>query len=211
MPRQPRFCPAGLPVHVIQRGINRQACFKNNADYAAYAHWLNDCAQKYAVDINGWVFMTNHVHLLLTPQNCNTSISKLMQSLGRLYVRHFNHQHARSGGLFEGRFRSSLIQDDQYLLTCLRYIELNPVRAAMVDKPGDYQWSSFSAHAFGRRIAMLTPHPLYQSLGATRARRQSQYRQLIGETLTADEVARIRHCTNKGLVMGDESGYRAPV
>ncbi len=151
MPRRARFCPAGLPVHLIQRGNNRQVLFTCDADLAAYANWLADGAERYGVSVHGWVFMTNHVHLLATPAN-DDSLSRLMQFLGRLYVRHFNYTYQRSGTLFEGRFKSCVVQDDQYLLSCLRYIELNPVRAGMVSDPGEYVWSSFRAHAFGTWI-----------------------------------------------------------
>ena len=140
MPRPRRFCPANFPAHVIQRGINRQICFTSDADIAAYAHWLAAGALKFRVQLHGWTFMSNHIHLLLTPHD-DHGISNLMQFLGRLYVRYFNYKYARSGGLFEDRFKSSLVQDDIYLLTCLRYIELNPVRAGMVIDPGDYRWS----------------------------------------------------------------------
>jgi putative transposase len=203
MPRRRRFCPAGFPIHVIQRGINRQICFASDADIAAYAHWLAEGAQKFEVCVHGWVFMTNHVHLLLTPHH-DSAVSGLMQFLGRLYVRHFNYCHARSGGLFEDRFKSSVVQDDIYLLNCLRYIELNPVRAGMVADPGDYRWSSYAAHGYGNTISMLTPHRLYVSLGETKSARSKNYRRLIGESLGADVIAKIRHCANKGLVLGTE-------
>ena len=127
MPRRKRFCPCDIPVHIIQRGNNRQTLFTSDKDIAAYAHWLADGAEKYDLLVHGWVFMTNHVHLLITPKQVN-SVSRLMQSLGRRYVGYFNYRYARPGTLFEGRFRSSLVQNDEYFLTCLRYIELNPVR-----------------------------------------------------------------------------------
>ena len=203
MTRRRRFCPAGCPIHVIQRGINRQICFACDADIAAYANWLATGAKKYEVEINGWVFMTNHIHLLVTPQH-NEAVSKLMQYLGRLYVKYFNYRYARSGSLFEDRFKSSVVQDDLYLLTCLRYIELNPVRAGMVVDPGEYRWSSYAAHGLGRRISMLTPHPSYLALGETRAARRTSYRALIGEKLDANITERIRHCANKGLVLGTQ-------
>ncbi len=203
MARRRRFCPAGFPIHVIQRGINRQICFTSDADLGAYAHWLAEGAKKFGVQLHGWVFMTNHVHLLLTPEDDN-AVSKLMQFLGRLYVRHFNYNYARTGSLFEGRFRSSLVQDDIYLLTCLRYIELNPIRAGMVTNPGDYRWSSYAAHGFGNNISMLTPHPLYLALGETKSEREKNYRELIGGALGADVIAKIRHCANKGLILGTE-------
>lgn len=203
MPRPRRFCPGGFPVHVIQRGHNRQICFTEASDIATYAHFLEDGARKFKVSVHGWVFMTNHIHLLLTPPD-DTAVSKLMQYLGRLYVRRFNYTYARSGGLFEDRFKSSLVQGETYLITCLRYIELNPVRAGMVSDPGDYRWSSYSTHAFGDRPKLWTPHNLYTSLGATPEERQKSYRALISQTLGADVIANIRHCANKGLILGTE-------
>ncbi len=203
MPRQRRFCPVGYPIHVIQRGINHQICFASDADIAAYAHWLAEGAQKYEVDIHGWVFMTNHIHLLLTPRREN-AVSVLMQFIGRLYVRYFNHKYARSGGLFEDRFKSSPVQDDVYLLTCLRYIELNPVRAGMVTHPSDYRWSSYVAHGLGKNVAMWSPHDLYLSLGQDKAVRLRNYQELIDKPLSADVIAKIRHCANKRLILGTE-------
>ena len=153
VPRSRRFCPAGIPVHVIQRGNNRQTLFNSDKDIAAYANWLTEGAIKFDLHVHGCVFMTNHVHLLVTPMQ-SESVSLLMQFLGRLYVRYFNYSYARSGTLFEGRFRSSLVQEEEYFLACLRYIELNPVRAGMVNDPGDYRWSSYRAHGFGIRMRL---------------------------------------------------------
>ena len=130
MPRRARFCPAGLPVHLIQRGNNRHAIFTCDDDLAAFAHWLAEGSERFGVSVHGWVFMTNHVHLLATPSH-DDSLSRLMQFLGRLYVRYFNYTYSRTGTLFEGRFKTCIVQEDRYLLTCLRYIELNPVRAGM--------------------------------------------------------------------------------
>ena len=206
MPRRRRFCPTGFPVHVIQRGHNHQICFTSNADIAAYAHWLGEGALKYDVQIHGWVFMTNHIHLVLTPEK-DHAISHLMQYLGRLYVRYFNYTYARSGSLFEDRFKSSLIQDDLYLLTCLQYIELNPVRSGMVTDPGNYSWSSYAAHGLGNKVHMWTPHPLYLSLGDSQSTRTKKYQELISRSLGADVIAKIRHCTSKGLILGTEK-YR---
>ena len=203
MPRRKRFCPAGLPVHVIQRGNNRQLCFTSDSDFAAYANWLYEGANKFRVDINAWVFMANHVHLLLTPSSDN-SISKLMQFIGRLYVRYFNYRYARSGTLFEGRFRASLIQEDEFFLTCMRYIELNPVRAGMVNDPAEYKWSSFRAHGLGKNIRMWSPHPIYLALGQDSDSRSKRYRELTKTPVNTDVVAKIRHCANSGLVLGTE-------
>jgi putative transposase len=157
-----------MPVHVIQRGNNRQILFASECDIAAYAHWLGHGAIKFDVQVHGWVFMTNHVHLLLTPSS-ETALSRLFQYLGRLYVRYFNFAYARSGTLFEGRFKSSLVQQERYFLTCLRYIELNPVRAGMVTDPGDYCWSSYRMHAFGIAAKLWAPHAAYLALGRKRA------------------------------------------
>lgn len=211
MPRRRRFCPIGIPVHVIQRGNNRQSLFTTDKDITAYAHWLEEGASKYkySVQVHGWVFMTNHVHLLLTPLR-EHSVSRLMQSMGRRYVAYFNFAYARSGTLFEGRFRSSVVQEDHYFLTCLRYIELNPVLAGMVRDPGDYRWSSYRAHGFGASIEFWTPNPLYLSLANHAAARQQAWRIVVGEALDADVVARTRHCANTGLVLGTES-FRAQV
>ena len=209
MPRRARFCPAGLPVHLIQRGNNRQAIFTCDDDLAAYAHWLAEGAERFGVWVHGWVFMTNHVHLLATPCH-DESLSRLMQFLGRLYVRHFNYTYSRSGTLFEGRFKTCIVQDDRYLLACLRYIELNPVRAGMVRDPGDYRWSSFRAHAFGVRASLWSPHALYLHLGSDEKQCQLAWRKLIKETLGIEVMAKVRHCANTGLVLGTET-FRAQV
>lgn len=148
MTRLPRICLPRIPQHVIQRGNNRQACFGSEEDFAAYAHWLDEYARKFRVAIHAWVFMSNHVHLLLTPETEN-GVSRLMQALGRHYVRYFNYTYRRSGTLWEGRFKSCVVEAESYLLTCQRYVELNPVRAGMVEAPGDYTWSSFRANGLG--------------------------------------------------------------
>jgi putative transposase len=204
MPRRARFCPAGYPIHVIQRGNNRQAIFTCDADIAAYAHWLAEGAERFDVAVHGWVFMTNHVHLLATSSD-HTSLSRLMQFLGRLYVRYFNYTYARSGTLFEGRFKSCIVQEKRYLLTCLRYIELNPVRAGIVKDPADYRWSSYRPHAFGVCAGLWSPHDLYLDLAKKEKQRQQTWRTLINETLDIEVLAKVRHCANTGLVLGTES------
>jgi putative transposase len=157
MARLNRLCPVGIPQHIVQRGNNRQVCFNGDEDMAAYANWLKEFSVKFQVDIHAWVFMTNHVHLLATPRIEN-GISKMMQSLGRQYVRYFNYTYKRSGTLWEGRFKSCVIQSADYLLKCYRYIELNPVRASMVNYPDEYRWSSYHANALGVESALCTPH-----------------------------------------------------
>ena len=203
MAQRSRFCPANVPVHVVQRGNNQQACFTCGQDISAYIHWLSEGAQKYRVAVHGWVFMTNHLHLLLTPSD-DTGLSKLMQYLGRQYVRSFNGRYNRSGTLFQARFRSCLVQDTEYLLNCLRYIELNPVRAGITTRPDDYHWSSYHSHAYGIEAAMQTYHDLYLSLGKTSTERQQVYRDLVQTQLDTDAIARIRRCTNTGLPFGSQ-------
>ena len=204
MPRQARFCPGGYPVHLIQRGNKRQAIFACDADLAAYANWLAVGAERFGISLHGWVFMTNHVHLLATPAT-NHSLSQLMQFLGRLYVRHFNYTYSRSGTLFEGRFKTCIVQESRYLLTCLRYIELNPIRAGMVKDPSEYRWSSYRAHAFGVDARLWSPHAHFLSLGECAQQRQDAWRQLVGEALDIEVLAKVRHCANTGLVLGTEA------
>jgi putative transposase len=196
-------------VHIIQRGNNRQTIFTSDGDVAAYAHWLAQGAQRYDVAVHGWVFMTNHVHLVATPSD-ETGVSQLMQFLGRLYVRYFNYSYSRSGTLFEGRFKTCLVQEDRYLLTCLRYVELNPARSGIVNDPGDYRWSSYRAHAFGVKARLWSPHRLYLELARDSARRQRAWRRMVNEVLNCEALARIRHCANTGMVLGTES-FRAQV
>jgi len=209
MPRLPRVCLPDYPVHVVQRGNNRQPCFVVESDKVVFAYWLREGALRYEVEIHAWVFMTNHVHLLLTPRHSH-SVARLVQFVSSHYVRYFNAQHARSGTLFQGRYKSSVVQDDRYLLNCLRYIELNPVRGGMVRDPSDYSWSSFQAHAFGLPMKMWTPHPLYLELGRTASERQRNYRSLASEALEADTLNDIRQCAHRGRVLGD-ANFRAQV
>ena len=146
MPRKPRFNIVGIPQHVIQRGNNREPCFYSEQDYQRYLKDLSDSAKKHDCRIHAYVLMTNHVHLLVTPM-VEHGISNMMQALGRRYVYYINKNYQRSGTLWEGRYKASLIDNERYLLTCMRYIELNPVRAKMVEHPGEYPWSSYQANA----------------------------------------------------------------
>ena len=201
MPRKPRNCPVGLPVHVIQRGNNRQLCFSSERDKAVFAHYLLESAAMYGVSLHGWVFMSNHVHILLTPLN-DLAVSKLMHRLSGLYARYFNKRYERSGTLYEGRFRSSLIETRAYFLRCLQYIELNPVRAGMVTDPADYRWSSYHCHAFGRELPMWTPHPEYVRLHRKKTIRQEHYRALISHQLSQELIDDITYCLNHNLNYG---------
>ncbi len=203
MPRKPRANPIGIPQHLIQRGNNRQACFTSEQDFIAYAGWLKDYAKKFRVEIHAWVFMTNHVHLLCTPQETN-AISQMMQSIGRQYVRYFNYTYKRSGTLWEGRYKSCLVQTEDYLIQLYRYIELNPVRANMVDDPCEYQWSSYQVNALGKVSALCTPHPTYLAIHPTEKARQTCYRALFKHHLDTQIVEDIRQATNKGMAIGND-------
>ena len=203
MPRHGRFVVVGHPQHIISRGNNRQAIFCCNKDYSFYLEKLKAGCEKYGVELHSYVLMTNHVHLMMTPLN-EDSISKLMQMQGRYYVQYFNYTYKRTGTLFEGRYKATLIDTERYLLTCMRYIELNPVRASMVKGPTDYPWSSYHFNAAGDRNDLLTPHRAYLSLGPTKEERLSVYRDLFREHLCEREVAEIRESTNKGWVLGSE-------
>jgi putative transposase len=203
MARLARVCPMGAPQHVIQRGNNRQVCFGCEEDFAAYAGWLKEYASKFGVEVHAWVLMTNHVHLLCTPRR-EKAVSLLMQALGRRYVQYFNYTYKRSGTLWEGRFRSSLIQAEEYLLLVYRYIELNPVRANMVEQPSDYAWSSYQINALGKPDTLCTPHELYLALGDDPAQRQERYRALFAAEVDGELLSDIRKTLNSGMALGNE-------
>jgi putative transposase len=185
----------------VQRGNNRQACFFAEADYLYYLAALRTAAEKFGGRIHAYVLMTNHVHLLMTPDQEN-ALSEIMQSIGRRYVRYVNKKYRRSGTLWEGRFKASLVQSEQYLLTCYRYIELNPVRAGMVDHTGEYRWSSYSANAQGAVDEALCLHDEYRRLGATGGERQAAYRALFRHLLDPGVIVDIRDAVNRELVVG---------
>ena len=203
MARLQRIAPLGIPQHIIQRGNNRQVCFVNDQDMAFYASLLYEYSISFSVAIHAWVFMTNHVHMIATPGS-PSGISKMMQSVGRRYVRYFNKEYRRSGTLWEGRFKSSLVQSETYLLQCQRYIELNPVRAGMVADPAQYAWSSYQCHALGRVAKISTPHEEYLALGYTDLIRQSAYRGLFKAHVDEELIVDIRQAVNKGLALGND-------
>jgi putative transposase len=166
MPRLPRFFAPDLPLHIIQRGNDRQPIFGGRDHLMFYRGCLARAARDHGVTIHAYVFMTNHVHLLATP-SVATSVPKMMQSIGRIYVKYYNAAYRRTGTLWEGRHKAAIVDDERYLLTCMRYIELNPVRARMAAAPGEFPWSSFSANAYGAADDLLEPHAIYRRLGAS--------------------------------------------
>jgi len=203
MPRPLRYEVPGLPQHVIQRGNNRQATFFAEEDYALYRECLQNAAAKHECDVHAYVLMTNHVHLLMTPHQPG-GIGKVLQSVGRRYVQYVNAQYRRTGTLWEGRYKASLIDSDRYLLTCYRYIEMNPVRAAMVKHPGDYRWSSYAWHAQGVDDSVIRDHLCYLDLADSASGRQSAYRRLLRASLGSETLAEIRDALNQCRVYGGE-------
>ena len=209
MPRKPRFYLPGVPAHIIQRGNNRQAVFFADEDYRVYLGWLKEGAQLLGCAIHAYVLMTNHVHLLVTPDRME-AISRLIQYVGRHYVTYINHQYGRSGSLWEGRHKGCVISQDGYLLACSRYIELNPVRAGMVLQPEKYRWSSYLGNAFGAYDELLTHHPLYMALAKTDRERQYVYRELFHNALENDQVHDIRASVQTGTPLGNDR-FRAEI
>jgi putative transposase len=204
MARRPRVEVAGVPLHVIQRGNNRAACFHSDGDRYLYLRLLAGALTKYPCALHAYVLMPNHVHLLVTPQH-ERAVAAMMQDLGRRYVRIFNDVHGRTGTLWEGRYKASLIDSERYLLTCQRYIELNPVRAGLVQRPADYRWSSHRHYAFGAANPLITSHPLIHSLALDEVNRRRAYLALFQEQLEPDTLNLIRTTANKGWALGSEA------
>ncbi len=203
MARQPRFFVEGEALHIIQRGNNRDPIFAVEEDYRFFLNCLIEASHLNGVLIHAYVLMTNHVHLLATPRQ-KESLPKALQSVGRRYVQYFNYAYQRTGTLWEGRYRATVVDSEQYLLTCMRYIELNPVRAGMVDHPTAYRWSSYHANAQGAPDMLVMPHELYQRLGKVEPERQIAYRQLFRSQLSGADVEAIREATNKNWALGNE-------
>lgn len=200
MPRPPRFIVPDIPVHIVQRGNNRQTCFRQRRDYRSYLAALRETSEQYRVSIHAFVLMTNHIHILARPERLD-AISRMMQQLGRKYVSYFNKEHGRTGTLWEGRFRSSAICSERYLFACYRYIELNPVRAGLVQSVQDYEWSSYQANALGHPSANVTASPEWLALGDSRDERSRQYRQLFTHA-AEEEDDQLRVAIRKGRAVG---------
>jgi putative transposase len=203
MARHGRYFLPDQPLHLIQRGNNRAAIFFGRDDYGRYADWLIAAAADYGCAIHAYVLMTNHVHLLVTPGTAE-SVPRMMQSLGRRYVRYVNACYGRTGTLWEGRYRAAPIDTEAYFLACSRYIELNPVRAGLAGHPRDYPWSSYRANALGAADALVSPHPIYRGLGRSAADRQSEYRGLFRAKLDEEFVEALRAATNGGWALGSD-------
>ncbi|WP_113906538.1 REP-associated tyrosine transposase [Aliidiomarina celeris] len=203
MARRKRVDIPGFPYHIVQRGNNKQNCFADSEDFSFYAHLMKIYKEKFNVDIHAWVFMTNHVHMLVTPHE-KQAVSKMMQSIGRRYVQRFNKKRKRTGTLWEGRFHSSIVDSDEYLLTVYRYIELNPVRAGMVNTPNEHHWSSFATNGYGRRSNLITPHELYLGLGESEEERLKVYRSLFMHDVKGEVLQQIRTALQANIAFGGE-------
>lgn len=204
MARVPRLEVPGVPLHIVQRGVDRRVCFAQAANYWRYLEDLQSASEKQACAVHAYVLMSNHVHLLVTPAETGAA-SRMMQQLGRRYVGYFNSVQGRTGTLWEGRFRSCLVDSDDYFLRCQRYIELNPVRAGMVGTPGAYRWSSYLHHSSGLIDPVVTSHAQYLALGRDAKARQSRYVALAADGLTERQLATLRECTLQGRAWGDRA------
>ncbi|MDM0104906.1 transposase [Variovorax sp. J22R24] len=203
MARLPRLTLADQPHHVIQRGNNRQVVFVDRVDREFFLTLLGENAVRFGIALHAYVLMDNHFHLLATPSTAD-GLPQWMQAVGRRYVRYFNDRHGRTGTLWEGRYRSTLIQTDRYLLACMVYIDLNPVRAGMVAEARDYPWSSHGHYAGLRQDRFLMPHPLYWALGNTPFAREAAYAELVRSGISSAVQATLTDATLRGWAVGDE-------
>ena len=207
MARLPRIDVPGIPQHLIVRGNNRSLMFRDDADRCIFLGFLERALADCACDLHAYVLMPNHVHFLATG-HVQGELSELIQRIGTKFARLMNLRWDRTGTLFEGRFRSSLVDSESYLLACMRYIDLNPVRAGMVRRPEDFRWSSYSSNATGAPGGYLVPHEIYLRLGGTSEERGSAYRALVAAGVPDEDLARIRESVTKCRALGDESFVR---
>lgn len=196
MARLPRYFVKGVPLHVILRGNNRESIFADDEDCVFFKDALQEATKRHGLAIHAYVFMTNHIHLLASPDS-EESVPKTMQSVGRRYVQYFNFRYRRTGTLWEGRYRATVVEAENYLFECMRYIELNPIRAAMVKHPRDYPWSSYRANGEGQPDVLVSPHRLYKSLGLNENHRREIYCELIKAPMETHVIEEIRQSTNK--------------
>ena len=204
MARHPRVTVPGVAVHIVQRGVNRQRCFSSDGDYLVYLCILRKALERSGCALHAYCLMTNHVHLLLTPAE-EGSCSQLMYEVGQRYVPYFNRRHMRTGTLWQGRFRSCLVDSREYVLSCYRYIELNPVRAGMVAAAADYRWSSYRTNIGQHDDAVVTAHPEYEALAADTASRRFAYRRFCEAGESTGFLAAVRDATKGGIPLVSES------
>jgi putative transposase len=203
MARRLRFTLPGHTLHLIHRGHNRAACFHDDRDREHYLEALRRGSERARCAIHAYVLMPNHAHLLVTADDA-LAPARLMQSLGRRYVGYFNKRYGRTGTLWEGRYRSSLIDSERYFLQCSRYIEMNPVRAGIVSEPAAYRWSSFRSNAEGQHDVLVRWHPVYLALGSWGTARRDAYRALFQTPLSWPMLDAIRRAAARGSVLGED-------
>ncbi len=203
MARLPRLVVPHQPHHVIQSGNDRQSIFRDAEDYSVFLRWLREAAKQFRVAVHAYALMPDHLHLLVSPSD-DTGLGKMMQWVGRHYVPYFNNKYDRSGTLWQGRFRATVIESEPYFLACSRYIESNPVRAGLVQEAVDYPWSSFSHHAGVKPDPLITDHPLFWALGNTPFDREVAYKELMNQGLASREIEAISQATLKGWPLGSE-------
>ena len=199
MARPRRLVLDGLTLHLTHRGNNRCATFCAESDYELFLWFLRFAQRRYAFQVHAYALMSNHFHLMITPGS-RQALARGMQSLGRRYVRYFNRRYGRTGTLWEGRFRTAIITDERYWLTCMRYVEMNPVRAGLAESPETYRWSSYRAHGFGLPDPIVAPHALYDGLASTPARRQEAWQRICGAPVTTEQLELLRESIAKGYV-----------
>lgn len=201
MSRHPRLVLPEVPLHIIQRGNNRNACFFRRSDYQVYLALLADATLKFDCPVHAYVLMTNHVHLLTTPST-GKAAAAMMKQVGQSYVQYINRHYERFGTLWQGRFRSCLVQEERYFMACQRYIELNPVRAGIVTEPWQYEWSSYRFNAEGAMNSIITPHHTYLSIGQSTQERHARYQALFAEVLSQGMIDELRQATNGNRAIG---------
>lgn len=203
MARLPRLVIPFQPHHVIQRGVDRQVIFRETEDYVTFLSWLRDASRQFKISIHAYVLMTNHLHLLVTPADVE-GLARMMQWVGRYYVPYFNQKYDRVGTLWQGRYKATVVDSEQYFMICSRYVELNPVRAGIVATPGEYPWSSYLHHVGLKLDTLIVEHPLYWAMGNTPFEREVAYKQMAEQALTSEQMAQLHYATNKGWVLGSE-------
>ncbi|MNJ99602.1 Transposase IS200 like protein [compost metagenome] len=203
MARLPRLVVPNQPHHIIQRGNDRQLVFRDTADYLEFLARLREAAKQFKVAVHAYVLMPDHLHLLATPVD-QDGLSRMMQWLGRYYVPYYNRKYERSGTLWQGRYKATVVDAERYLMTCCRYIETNPVRGGLVAAAGDYPWSSYQHHIGLKSDPIITDHPLYWALGNTPFEREAAYKASIEQGLSAVEIAAVSDATLKGWALGSE-------
>lgn len=204
MPRRSRLLLPGVPLHIIQRGNNRQPCFFNDSDRLHYLDHLQQATELSACALHAYVLMTNHVHLVLTPED-PVSIQDLMKSVAQRHTQYINWRYGRNGTLWEGRYKAAYLESESYLLVCYRYVELNPVRAGLVEYPGQYRWSSYRCNGEGKKNPLITQHALFKALGVDDKSRQGAYRSLFDQPMAMKELSRIRMATEADFAIGTQA------